>query len=85
VPAQRETVEQIGQPDEEEGEQGARVPLVVEQDVEVVEGVGVEEVGLVEEEDGVDALLAELLDVRADGVEDGRGGGGGAESEREAR
>ena len=80
----RQAVEQLGQSDEEEREQGARVPLVVEQDVEVIEGVGVQEVGLVEEEDGVDAVLAELLDVGADGVEDGRRGGGGGEAQGEA-
>ena len=74
-PAQREAIVELRQSDEEEREQGARVPLVVEQDVEVIEGVGVQEVSLVEEEDGVHAILAELLDVRADGVEDGRRGG----------
>jgi len=46
------------------------VPVVVEQDVQVVEGVLVQEVGLVEEEDGVDLVLAEILHVRADRVEE---------------
>jgi hypothetical protein len=71
VPAEGESVEQLGQSDEEEREQRARVPLVIAEDVQMIEGLGVEEVSLVEEEDGVDALLAELLDVRVDGVEDG--------------
>ena len=42
----------------------------------MVEDVLVEEVGLVEEEDGVEALVAELLDVGGDGVEHAGGGGG---------
>jgi hypothetical protein len=36
--------------------------------MEMVEGVLVKEVRLVEEEDGVEAIAAELLDVLADGV-----------------
>ena len=41
----------------------------------MLEDVLVEEVGLVEEEDRVYGLATELLDVGADGVEDGSGGG----------
>lgn len=63
VAPQGEAVAELGQPDEDEREQRAAVPLVVEQDVEVVEGVLVQEVSLVEEEDRVDALAGELLDV----------------------
>ena len=77
VAAHGEAVLELGETDEDEGEERAAIPLVVEQDVEVIEGVLVEEMALVEEEDGVDAFAAELLDVRGDGVEDG--GGGGAE------
>src|ERR1700760_1047590 len=84
MPAQREAIEQLGQSDEEERKQRARIPLIIEQDVEMIEGIGVEQVGLVEEEDGVKALLAELLDVRADRVEDRCGGGRGAEPPGEA-
>src|SRR6185312_5354252 len=40
----------------------------------MVEGVLVEQVGLVDEEDREDALLGEILDVRADRVEDVAGG-----------
>src|SRR5439155_17898248 len=54
VAPQREAVAQFGQADEDEREQRPAVPLVVEQDVEVVEGVLVQEVGFVEEEDRMD-------------------------------
>ena len=84
VAAQREAVVELGQADEDEREQRAAVPLVVEQDVQMVERVLVEQVGLVEEEDGVDALAAELLDVGGDGVEDGGRGGRRREAEGEA-
>jgi hypothetical protein len=50
VAPQGKAVAELGQADEDEREQRAAVPLVVEQDVEVVEGVLVQEVGLVEEE-----------------------------------
>src|SRR5215210_3819290 len=50
----------------------------------MVEGIGMKQVRLVQEEDGVQALLAELLDVRADRVEDRRRGGRGAEPQGEA-
>lgn len=49
------------------------------------EDVGVEQVGLVEEEDGVDAGLCELMNLRGDRVEDGRGGGLGGEAEGDAQ
>ena len=70
VAPQAQTVEQLWQADEEERQKRPAVPLVVEEDVQVVQRVLVQEVGLVEEEDGVDA--AEVADVRGDGVEDGR-------------
>jgi hypothetical protein len=50
----------------------------------VVEHVLVEEVGFVEEEDGVDACGAELVDVLADLVEDRRRRGTRAPAQREA-
>jgi hypothetical protein len=84
VSSKLESVDEIGEADEKEREQGATVPLVIEEDVKMVEGVGVEQVGLVEEEDRVDALLTELLHVRADGVEDRGRGGRWGESERDA-
>jgi hypothetical protein len=52
--------------------------------VEVPEHLRVEKVGLVDEEDRVDALAAEVLDVGGDGVEDAGGGGLGVEAEGEA-
>src|SRR3954468_18813477 len=50
----------------------------------MVEGVLVQEVGFVEEEDRVDALARQLLDVRRHGVEEVAGGGRGREAECEA-
>src|SRR5258706_2751681 len=79
-----EPVLKLGEADEDEGEERLRVPLVVEQDVEVVEDVLVEEVGLGEEEGGVEALVAELLDVGGDGVKDASGGGRWRQPERVA-
>ena len=50
VAAQGEAIAELGEADEDEREQRAAVPVVVEQDVEVVERVLVQEVGLVEED-----------------------------------
>ena len=50
----------------------------------MVQHVLVEQVRLVEQEDRVHALFAELFDVRADGVEDACRGCGGREAERDA-
>lgn len=61
-----EPVLHLGQTDEHEAQQRAAVPGVVGQDVEVVEDVLVKQVSLVEEEDGVAPLLAELLDMTGD-------------------
>ena len=79
-----ESVDEIGESDEEEREKRSAIPLVIQQDVQVVEGVGVEQVRLVEKEDGMDALLPELLDVGADGVEDCRRGRRRGEAECDA-
>lgn len=84
VLAEPEAVEQIRQPDEDERQEGTGVPLVVEQDVEMVESVGVKQVSLIEEEERVDALFSELLDMRADGEEEGRRSGLGVEPQGEA-
>lgn len=83
ITAQGETIAKLGEDDEDEREERAAVPVVVEQDMEVVEGVLVQEVGLVEEEDGMDALAGELLDVGRHGVEEVAGGGRQAEGEAE--
>jgi hypothetical protein len=82
--AEGESVGEFGESDEDQGQQGLGVPFVVEQDVQVVEGVLVQEVGFVEEEDGVAAFGGEALDVGGDGVKDACGSGRGSEAEREA-
>ena len=82
--AAREPLAQLGQADEEKREQRAAVPVVVAQDVQVVEDVLVEQVSLVEEEHGVTALGRELLDVPSDLVEHGGRGGLRVQPEREA-
>jgi hypothetical protein len=74
----------LGEADEDEGEERLRVPLAVEEDVQVGEHLLVEEVRLVDEEDRVHALLGELLDVGGDAVEDRRGGGVRGEAQGEA-
>jgi hypothetical protein len=49
----------------------------------MVEHVLVEQVGLVEEEDGVHAVAAEVLDVAGHREEDGGGAGGGGQAQGE--
>src|SRR5580700_1028538 len=84
VLAQAKAVLELGQADEDQRKQGAAVPRVVEQDVQVVEHVLVEQVGLVEEEDGMDVIAPEGLDVGGHGEEEGCGRRGGGEAERRA-
>lgn len=84
VLAERESVGELWESDEDEGQEGLGVPFVVEEDVKVIKGVLVQEVGFVEEEDGVGALGGEHLDVGGDGVKDAGGGGGGSEAEGKA-
>ena len=79
-----ESVVEFGEADQDDGEERAAVPFVVEEDMEVAEDVGVEQVRFVEEEDWVDAGGGELVDLGGDGVEDGGGGGLGREPERGA-
>ena len=81
VAAQGEAIVELGETDEDERQQRPAVPLVVEEDVEVVEGVLVQEVRLVEQEDRKDAIATELFDVGGDGVKDGGGGGRRGEAE----
>lgn len=76
---------ELGESDKDEREERRRVPLVVCEHVEVLEDVLVEEVRLVEQEDRVDLAAAEILDVRADGEEDGGGGRLGIEPERQTQ
>ena len=63
IAPQLHAVAQLGQPDEDEAQERSAIPLVVADDVQVVEHVLVEQVALVEQEDGVDALAGELLHV----------------------
>ena len=49
IAAQREAILQFGEAYEDEGKEGAGVPVVIEENVQVIECVLVEEVRLVEE------------------------------------
>ena len=57
-----EAISQLGQPDEDEREERAAVPFVIEEDMQVIERVLVEKVGLVEEKHWMHALPGEVLD-----------------------
>jgi hypothetical protein len=85
IALQLETFIELGEADKHEREQSPGVPRVVEQDVEVIERVLVEQVRLVEDEDGMHTGLGQLLDVGADRIEDSGGGGRWAEAERETQ
>ena len=69
VRAAREVLLQLGETDEDEGQERFRVPLVVQEDVEMRHHVGVQQVSLVEEEDGVHLVAPEFLHVGLDGEE----------------
>ena len=77
-------IQEVGQTDEDKRQERATVPLVIEQDVEVVERVLVEELSLVEQEDGMNAIVAEVSHVGGDRMEDAGRGGGGREAEGDA-
>ena len=80
-----EAVAQLGEADQDERKERSAVPLVVEEDVQMVERVLVEEVGFVEEKDRIDALPPELLDMGGDAMEDRRGGGVGSQADGQAK
>ncbi len=82
VLAQLEPVLEVGEAHEDQRQQRAAIPFVIQEDVQVVERVLVKQVRLVEQEDRMDALSAEVLDVSADGVEDGGRRRSGGEAER---
>src|SRR5690606_23433814 len=67
--AETETRLEVAETDEHEREERLGIPLVVEQDVQVIEGVLMKEVDLVEQEDGVEPLLREILHTLTDGIE----------------
>ena len=67
IAAEVEPVPELGQAYEHEGEQGAGVPAVVGEDVQVIEGVLVQQMRLVDEEHGVSVLPGHALDVLSEG------------------
>src|SRR6266568_2439170 len=83
IAAQGEPVAQFGETDEHNREQCAAVPLIIQQDMQMVEGVLMQEVGFVDEEHRVDALAGELLDVGRHRIEEVAGSGRGCETEGE--
>ena len=84
VSAELHPVVHLGEADEDEGEERRRIPLVVGEDVQMVEDVLMKQMDLVEEEDGVHPTVAELGDVMVDRVEDSGGGRLGTEAESKA-
>ncbi len=56
IPSEPEPVLEVGKSDEDEGKEGLGVPLVIEENVQVIERVLVEQMGFVDQEDGADAL-----------------------------
>ncbi len=54
VSAASEAGFELGESDEDEGQERFGVPLVIQEDVKMSEHVGVEQVSLVEEEDGME-------------------------------
>src|SRR5262245_54460372 len=75
IAAQREPLAKLGQANEDEREQRATIPGVIEQDVQMVEGVLVQQVGFVEEEHGMDALGGAVFDVTTERIEQAPRGG----------
>jgi hypothetical protein len=57
VSATRKAVFEIRQADEDEGKERSAVPRIVEQDVKVIEGVLMEQMGFVDEEDWENAVV----------------------------
>src|ERR1700733_2536067 len=84
VSSKSQSVVEVGESDENEREEGLRIPLVVEQDVQMVEGVLMKEVSLVDEEDGAHVLFDEVLDMSADREEQVAGGVDLGQTESEA-
>jgi hypothetical protein len=79
-----EAVSKLGEANQDEGEERGAVPLVVEEDVQVVERVLVEEVRFVEEKHGIDTLPPEFLDMGSDAMEDRGRGGVGSQADGQA-
>jgi len=77
-----EDLPELGEAHEDEGEEGPGVPLVVEEDVEMLQDREGEEMGLVQDQDGVDLLArGHLLDMGLDSPEEGGCRGLGFEAE----
>src|SRR5690606_7662741 len=83
VDAQAEPAPEVWQTDQDDGQQRLLVPGVVGEDVQVLQDVVADELGLVEEKDRVDALARKLLDVVVQGPDAG-GGGLDRQPQREA-
>jgi len=84
IATEDEPVGKFWQADEDKGQERPAVPLVVQQDVQMVQHVLVEQVGLVEKEDRVNTLTAEIFDVSGDGEKQGSGSGGRRKPQSEA-
>jgi hypothetical protein len=79
-----EAIIEFGQADQDEREEGFAVPLVVKEDVEVIESVLMKQMGLVEQKHRMDADAGELDDVGGHGMKHAGGGGRGHEAHGEA-
>ncbi len=79
IASERQALAELGEPDEDERQERAAVPCVVEQDVQVVERVLVQEVSFVEEKHRMDALCGVVFDVPGERVEEAAGGRRGRE------
>ncbi len=75
---------EFGKTHEDERQKRFTIPLVVGQNVKMLEDVLMEQMGFIEQKHGMRAFSAELLDVGADGIEDRGGGGLWRKSEGEA-
>jgi hypothetical protein len=75
---------ELWEADEDEGQEGLGVPLVIEEDVKVRQHVWMQQVRFVEEEDGMRLVPSEILDVSLDGEEEIRGRRRRVQSERVA-
>jgi hypothetical protein len=69
ISSSSDAVFHLGQAHQHERQERSLVPLVVQQNVQVVERVLMKQVGFIEEKHGVCSLFAEVLDMLRDGEE----------------